>query len=175
MDTPDLRDEANLPPLVYDLLREGQEALDAQRREQELREEAAAAARRALLATNSKLAADALVQLCPKIARLMPWVNVVEAETNYAVPPQFVGMQFRVALPGFDPVTVWVQRRKTVVVGPPARQEWLPWELGHDGAFHVEVPGVGGFGYPSLGLALAHAREWWLKTNRDAEFKDIPF
>jgi hypothetical protein len=172
LDTPDLRDEANLPHLVYDLLAEGRAVIEAERREQELREEAAAGARRALLATNSKLAADLLVQLCPKIARLMPWVTVVENEENYRVPPEFLGMQFRIALPGFNPVTVWVQRRRFVCADNRALSKWLPWELGGDKPFHVEVPETGGVDYPSLGLAMAHAREWWLKANRDA---DVPF
>jgi hypothetical protein len=66
-----------------------------------MREEAAAGARRALIACNTKLAAEQLVQLEPKAARLMPWASPVDREENYRVPPEFLGMEFEFNLPAF--------------------------------------------------------------------------
>jgi hypothetical protein len=167
---PDMRDEANLPPLIHDLLAEGRAVVEAEKLEKERREELAAGARRALIKVNAATAADQLVQLEPKVARLMPWCEPVDRDESAVPPHDFFQMEFELRLPGFLPLRVWVRRNQSVIVGPPVRYEWQPWEASHFAVAyqHNSTPHP----YPSLGIALAHAREQWLKEHqRD----DVPF
>lgn len=157
-----LRLDHNLPQECLALLHEGRAVIHAEKRERELREEAAAGARRALLATNTKTAAENLVQLCPPAIRLMSFARAVENDGNYQLPPDFVGMQFDFTIPGFLPLRVWV-RRTLVAVETAPRYEWSPWELGQWGV--VFAPNGTPVPHASLGLAVARAREAWLKAN----------
>lgn len=169
-ETPDLRDEANLPPLVCELLAEGQAVIEAERRAKELEAEAAAGARRAILRVNCRIAADAMLQLEPKVARLMPWAAPAEDELAFISPPEFQEMTFEFRLPGFNAVVVRVRRSWEHVCEPTIGRVWHPWELG---PFCVAYPNSSKkTEHASLGVALAHAREQWLKDNLDA---DIPF
>lgn len=167
-----LVDDANLPPLVRELLAEGQAVVEGERRRKELEEEAAAGARRAILNVNSQLAAEALVQLEPKVARLMPWAFPVEDTLAFQSPPEFQEMRFLFKPPGFRWVIVKVRRSWKHVCQPVVGRQWEPWQI--EEPFAVVGEDLDHTTrHPSLGIALAHAREQWLKENKD--LADVPF
>lgn len=161
-DAPDLRDEANLPPAVADLLADGRAVIQAAEDRYRLEAEARKKAHDTLVATNAMTAVAELMRLEPKVARLVPFITPQDDADADRAPHEFRGMTLVIAVPGFNPVKVCVGLTGTQSPRPNV------WELG---TWQVEKNGVWG-GYPSLGEALAHGREDWLRCNRD---NDIPF
>ena len=161
-DEPDLTDEANLNPNVIELLAEGRAVIKVTEDAYRLAAEARQKARETVVATNTMTAVAELMRLCPAVKRLVPYVTPQEDSDADRNPAEFRGMTLVITVPGFNPVRVCVGLTGTQSPTPNV------WELG---AWQVEKNGVWG-GYKTLGEALAHGREDWLRTNRD---RDIPF
>lgn len=169
-DVAKLKDESNLPPLVHELLTEGKAVIDAERRRKELEEQAAEGARRALLAVNSRVAAEVLVEHEPKAARLMPWVKPIEDTLAFASPPEFREMRFEFNIRGFNPVRVKVHRSWRHGESAEEGRFWEPWQVEPFEVVYANSSKT--TPQPSLGVALAVAREQWLIDNKDS---DVPF
>ena len=168
----DPANDASIPPQVMTLLAEGRAVVEADRRAAEEAAEAEAREQRRTFEANARLAFDALVQMEPKVARLAPWLLPLEDNMAFQATAEFQEMRFKFELKGFYPVLVKVRRSWRHITAPTVGREWLPWEME---PFSVCLPNGPNAetAYPSLGVALAHAREKWLKDHKDAA--DIPF
>lgn len=151
-ETPDLADDANLPPAVLPYLTAGRRARADEERQRVLAEEARKRARDSILAANRDLGAVELLKLVPAIAPLMEFATIDDRDDHTRTGEEFLGVEFKFSIPGFRNVLVWVFRKKPNGV-------FGPWELG---TFRVDMYTGRDTQHPSLSYALAVAREEFL-------------
>lgn len=158
-----LLDEANVSPIVADLLAEGRKTIQAREHEYRFKETARANCRSKLIAANTMTAVAQLMRLCPKVSRLVPFIVPQDDADSDRPPADFRGMTLILKVPGFNPVKVTVGLTGSLSATP---NEWelATWQVEKNGTWNA---------YQTLGEALAHGREDWLRVNRD--LKDVPF
>lgn len=158
-----LSNDHSLPDAVRPLLAHGQQVRAAEAKARKMEEQARVDARAAILAANLKFGLVELGRLCPDLKPLLGHASIADNDDHARTGADFMGVDIRLAIPGFATIMVWVFRKK-----PAADVPFGPWEIGE---FRVMLYGSNE-PHTDLPRALAVAREEWLRTAPDA---DVPF
>lgn len=166
----DLTIDDNLPPAVRPILAHGQHERSAEAKIRQMEEKGRTDAKAAILAENLRFGLVELGRLCPVIKPLLGHASIADNDDHTRTGPDFMGVDIKLAIPGFADIQVWVSRKEQKVANPdqPARMEHGPWEIGE---FRVQLAS-GSQPHTKLPYALAVAREEYLRTAPDA---DVPF